>query len=288
MLHFCLRHYLSFHARNVQRSMMDPYTAQKATFHSLQRELRGGALATKSGFDRCQNLEDFRHLPATDGDQLKPLLDQVFHGGVGESHLFGRSKISGFARTSGTFGEPKNIPMNQAYMASLDRSLMRMVACQLFTTGNWNQLLAGRQIMLGSRPLVGKSPTALPISDISGLLPTRTWKTMRRFYLPKYEDLWIENWSHKMEMTLVQANGQDVHTLTGIPALIADFARRACEKFQLRHLNQIWPNICRWSGKQNSSASGSVPAIRSTLQKLILPPKALWHFPITPAKRDWP
>ena len=243
MLRFCLRQYLTFHARRVYRSMMDPRAAQLDAFQLVKAELDGSEIGTRSGFSRCRMLEDCRNLPSTDGDQLKPLLDEAFQSGAAASGLMGRSKILGFARSSGTYGEPKNIPLNRAYMDSLDRSLVRMVACQLYTTADWKVLLSGKQITLGSRPSVGTSPTGLPVSDISGLLPTRTWRTLRRFYVPRHSDLWIEDWQTKIEKILEQAQAQDVHTVTGIPALLSDFARRACEKFRLKSLNQLWPNL---------------------------------------------
>ncbi|MGZ3717332.1 MAG: hypothetical protein ACXWR1_03425, partial [Bdellovibrionota bacterium] len=168
---------------------------------------------------------------------------EAYQKGVAAGALFGRSKLLGFARSSGSYGESKNLPLNQAYMRSLERSLARMVACQLFTTGDWKVLLSGRQITLGSRPSAGTSPTNLPVSDISGLLPTLTWRTLRHFYIPKHSDLWIEDWETKIGKILQQAHGQDVHTISGIPALLADFARRSCEKFNVRNLNQLWPNL---------------------------------------------
>ena len=226
--------------------MHHPKEAQIAVFKRLKKVLRGSELSLQSGFDRCSTLEDFRHLPSSSCESLQPFFKRAFEKGAAESRIFGRSKVTGFARTSGSLGEPKDIPMNQAYLSSLDRTLVRMVASHLFTTGEWESMFKGRRVLLGSRPLVGTSPTGLPISDISGLIPTRTWKTLRRLFIPKYENLWIQDWSTKVELILEQAHGKNVVSISGIPALALDFAKRAKTKYGVHNLNQLWPNFCQY------------------------------------------
>src|SRR5262249_16761064 len=111
----------------------------------------------------------------SDAERLAPLLTRAFELGRGAGPVMGRSKLLAVARTSGTLGEPKNIPINSAYLASLDRTLVSMIATQLVTAGDWNHLLGGRHIMVGSRPRCGTTPAGLPICDISGFTATRTW-----------------------------------------------------------------------------------------------------------------
>jgi GH3 auxin-responsive promoter len=238
-----LKQYLVRHARTVHASMCNPLEAQSDVFDHLKRLLRGSEIASQTGFDQCRSLEDCRHLPSSDGDSMKPLFTRAFERGVAESGLFGHSKIVGFGRTSGTLGEPKDIPLNEAYLKSLDRSLIRMTASHLYSTGEWNTFLTGKRILLGSRPLFGVSPTGLPISDISGLLPTRSWTLLRSLYIPRYEDLWIQDWQTKAELLLEQAYGHNVISITGIPALAMDFAERARAKYNVTHLNHLWPNL---------------------------------------------
>jgi hypothetical protein len=238
-----LQQYLVRHARKVHASMCNPLEAQTHVFDHLKGLLRGSEIASQTGFDRCRSLEDCRHLPSSSGESMKPLFTRAFERGVAESGLFGHSKIIGFGRTSGTLGEPKDIPLNESYLKSLDRSLLRMTASHLYSTGAWNTFLTGKRILLGSRPLCGASPTGLPISDISGLLPTRSWTLLRSLYIPRYEDLWIQDWQTKAELLLDQAYGRNVISITGIPALAMDFAEKARTKYNVTHLNHLWPNL---------------------------------------------
>jgi len=240
MVRFLLKHYLLEHRRRVRWSVLNPLEAQEAVFRRLKSQLGDSSAAQTSGFARCRTLEDCRQLPVSDGDLLRPVFRAIFQSG---GEFFGRSPIMGFARTSGTFAEPKDIPLTRAYLESLDRTLVRMVACQLSATEDWKTVLAGRQITIGSRPYVCHSPTGLPVCDISGLIPTRTWKSLRRFYIPNHRNLWIENWEEKIDLIIREAHGKDVHTVSGIPALVSDFARRACETHKVENLSQLWPNL---------------------------------------------
>ena len=125
MVRWALKQFVSWQARKVHASMLRPREAQQATFARLQSLLRGTGVSRASGFERCRSLDDVRALAPSDSESLKPTLTQVFTGGV--RGLIGRSRLHGFMRTSGSRGDPKLIPIDSAYLASLDRTLMRMV-----------------------------------------------------------------------------------------------------------------------------------------------------------------
>lgn len=243
MIRWTLKHYLTRQALQVQESMQDPLAAQTRAFLRLRRLLQGGELAARSGFSRCKTLEDCRYLPVSDSESMKELFQRARDGGVAASPIFGRSRIVGFGRTSGSSGEPKDIPLNQSYLRSLDRSLARMTGSHFYVSGEWQNLLRGRQIMLGSRLLIGDSPTGLPINDISGLIQTRVPRFLRKDYLPRHEDLGIQDWPRKAELILDQAHGQKVVSMIGIPALGMDLVRRALIRYKVAHLDQVWPSL---------------------------------------------
>jgi hypothetical protein len=242
MILAALKQYVDWHAGRVFSSMMDPRAAQQRVFHRLRRVLHGSEVAARSGFDRCETLEDCRGLPPSNHTVLKPLFQQAFEEGAAASHLFGRSRIVGFARTSGTLGEPKDIPLTRASMASLDRTLVRMAATHVHTGRQWDTLLSGRRILLGSRPVCGASPTGLPIGDISGIIPTRTWRTVRWAFIPRHRDLWVQEWPHKADAILQQARGKNVVSISAIPALAMDLAARTRDAYGST-LGEAWPNL---------------------------------------------
>lgn len=241
MLSWSLKQFLKWHARRVQWSMSHPREAQQEAWGRLRRALRGSDVALASGFDSVRSLEAFRTLPAADAESLQPTFQRVYELGRASGHVFGRSALLGFARTSGTLDQPKHIPLNRAYWSSVDRTLVRMVASHLYTTGEWSTLLSGKRVLLGSRPRCLTSPSGLPVGDISGLLPTRTWRSMRSLYAPNHCDLFIEDWAVRAERTLDQLQGRQVVSLSGLPTLVNDFVRRACVRHQVQHLDEVWP-----------------------------------------------
>jgi hypothetical protein len=227
MIRWALRQFVSWHARRVQRSMMEPREAQAAVLERLRRHL--GAVRT---------LDDLRMLPASDQDSLQAQLKQAFETGV-----FAGARLRGFMRTSGSRGEPKRIPITGESLASLDRTLVRMVCSHLLTAGDWKSVFSGRHVFLSSRPRVGVSPTGLPVFDASALYPTRAQWFTRWAPLPRHADLWLDDWALKRERILEQARGKNVVSLNGLPALAIDFARHAKEKYGVRHLDEVWPEL---------------------------------------------
>jgi hypothetical protein len=243
MIVWAARQLAAWHARKVQRSMLEPREAQREALERLKALLHGTEAARRSGFDAVKTLDDCRRLPKSDAESVQGALEQVFEGGAAQRGWFGRSKLYGFMRTSGSRGAPKLIPVNRAYLASVDRTLLRMVCSQLFTGGDWGSVFSGRHVFLSSRPRVGASPTGLPIYDASALYPTRASWWVRFCLLPRHADLWLDDWGDKRDRTLEQARGKQVISLNGLPALAIDFARRATEKFGVRHLDALWPRL---------------------------------------------
>lgn len=223
--------------------MWEPRAAQVEAFGRLRRELAGSEMGAASGFEGCRTLEDCRRLPPSDAESLAPLFARVFEGGASAARVFGRTRLLGFARTSGTLGEPKHVPMNAAWMDSLDRTIVRLVASHLHTGNGWSTLLGGKRILIGSRPVCGRSPTGLAVCDASGLMATRAWWSARWLYAPRHRDHWIAEWPAKAERILDQTHGRKVVSITGIPALAMDLARRARERYGVAHLDSVWPDL---------------------------------------------
>src|SRR5437588_6947273 len=144
MISWAARKFVSHHARRVLGSMNDPHGAQLEAFALLRKTLAGSELALTSGFDACRTLDDCRALAPSDGLSMLPTLRKVFDGGSTARRALGRSRLHGFARTSGTRADPKIIPLNGAYLASLDRALVRMVCCHVYSSGHWDALIRGR------------------------------------------------------------------------------------------------------------------------------------------------
>lgn len=257
--------YFERHLKQVAHSINHPLETQRETFDRLKGTLKGSEVARHSGFDRCERLEDLRNIPQTDCGQLALLFDRAFKAGNSGAAIFGPTKISSFARTSGSEGKPKDIPINQAYLQALDRTLVRTAACQYIHTGLWRELLTGKQIMLGSRVELGTAPCGLPIWDITGLTQTRNWRILRKLFIPNWRDLWIQKWPERAERILEQAQGRKVIMLIGLPALALDLIQKALIKYDVKHIEDAWPDL-------RAFVFGGVPLTRTQQQNL----KAHW------------
>jgi hypothetical protein len=243
MLAWILKQYLSWYAKKEILAISNPYQTQIKTFYSLKKLLNASEISRISGLDNCQKIEDCKLLTGFDSNDMQQYFKKVYSQGQKERAVFGKSKLIGFARSSGTQGDSKEIPINKYYLRSLDRTLMRMVASYLFATNEWKEIFSGKQVLLGSRPYIGNSPTGLPVFDISGLIPSRTWRVLRWLYIPRHKDFWISDWEQRVQATVNQSSNKNVVSISGIPALAKDFIRRVMKNNERKFLNQLWPHF---------------------------------------------
>ena len=124
MINQFLKIFVTWHAKRVETSFMHPKKTQEQTFLRLKQVLKQAKFAKTTGFTSCNSLEDIKLLPISDSKILNPLFEQVKKHGNAKRKLFGSSPVLMFARTSGTTAQPKDIPINKAYMKALDRSLV--------------------------------------------------------------------------------------------------------------------------------------------------------------------
>ena len=243
ILLFFIRPYLRFHAQQVLSTAMNPEMTQNRTFSQLKKNLSNSEWARKNGFLDCHKLEELCSLPSTNYENIKTDVSDLKQSEAYASRKILGSKILGFLRTSGSSDEPKDIPMTQNYLKSMDRFLMRMVACAYSSTKSWDQLFSGSQVLLGSRPTLGITKTGLPIADVSGLIVTRTWRSLRWLYIPKHSDLWKRSWNERVLNTIDQSLNKDVRSISGIPALALDFSERASKIAPVSYTHLTLPTI---------------------------------------------
>ncbi len=217
-------------------------TEDKEYYAQLARALECAALSpvesqasTLERLTGLRQLEKARKLPIQDAETLREQLELAWRTGG--------SGIRSFARTTGTTSEPKNIPLNRAYLASLHRTLTLTTASLLHTSGEWETLLCGKRVLLGSRPLVGQSPTGLPVGDISGMIMEMSAQAAKEHHIPSARELHIPDWRQKMELIAERARKQNVVSINGIPALTMSFTELMLDRYGVGTLTEIWPEL---------------------------------------------
>ena len=94
-----------------KRASQDPVRAQQRALADIIERNRGTEYGRKHGFAAIQTLAQWRkQVPVVDYEDLRPWIDRM---GMGEENVLTAEVPVLFARTSGTTGEPKLIPVTR-------------------------------------------------------------------------------------------------------------------------------------------------------------------------------
>jgi len=100
--------------RRFERAAADPAAAQAARLQQLVAANRQTAFGREHGFDRIRTLADYqRQVPIRSYDQLEPWIERTL---AGEPNVLTAQPIVYFARTSGTTGAAKFIPITADFL----------------------------------------------------------------------------------------------------------------------------------------------------------------------------
>ncbi len=160
-------------------SLERPGEVQRALLSDLIAETRQTDFVREHGLASVRTLDEFRKaVPIRDHDALKPWLDRVLQGEP-TALLPPSDPLLMFARSSGTTGEPKHIPITRRFLADIRRgwNVFGLRALQDHPNAWLRPILS-----IASSMHEDTSPTGLPCGSISGLLAATQKRIVRRMY----------------------------------------------------------------------------------------------------------
>ena len=160
--------------------LKDPMRAQRAVISRIVRENRHTAFGERHGFSAISSIEHYvERVPVSDYEALRPFIDAEIERN--ESALTAEPPER-YARTSGTTGRPKDIPLNGCHLAALRRIQETSVAFQHRTSP---QAFAGAILAIVSPGVEGFMPNGKPFGSASGMVAGNTpGLVQQKFVLP--------------------------------------------------------------------------------------------------------
>lgn len=236
-----LKPYFKKLAAQLDESLWNPEMAQQNALANIARIYGKHPFCQKLGFHSKITPKEMRILSPTDYFSYQEEIDEVTRSGKG-SH-FACSSLQCIASTTGTTSTPKKFPINKNYIKSYRRFTLALNAYCLTQMENWDFLKGGKTLALTANPAVQKTAGGLTEGYISGIMALRTPWVYRTRVLPSRKIMLMEDWEKKMDAIMDEARHQDVVSMAAMPAMAFIFSQRAVEKFGVRHLREIWPNL---------------------------------------------
>lgn len=161
----------------------------------------------------------------------------------GKKNVCWPGKVKYFALSSGTSeSSSKHIPVTKAMIKAIQKTSIRQILSlahypdlpgKLFTTG---------MLALGGSTHLNYNGTYFE-GDLSGINASRIPFWFQHFYKPGAEISSITDWNTKLEEIVEQAPSWDIGFLAGVPAWVQILMEKIIERYQLKTIHDIWPNL---------------------------------------------
>ncbi len=148
--------------KRFQAAVKDPATAQTTRLLQILDREQHTEFGRTHGFDRIKSIEDYRKaVPIRTYDAFEPYIARML---AGERNVLIAEEPTFYARSSGTTGTPKHIPVTPTYVAEY-RQPRRVWARQV--TQAFPGLLKGKILGVHSPRIEGRTPTGVPYGSIT-------------------------------------------------------------------------------------------------------------------------
>lgn len=199
------------HARGIvaERPFEQSVRDYRGTQLALLEEIRGQNARTAFGsaheFRKIRDLASWRaRVPVQEYEAYRPWMDRLLNG---DAHALTAEKPFMFTSTSGTTGQPKLIPVTEAWKEEL-AAIMRLWIHR--ASLDHRSMLARKIVSIVSPAVEGYARNGLPIGSMSGLTYQRVPAAARRNYAIPYGVMTVEDYDLRYWLALRLAVEADV------------------------------------------------------------------------------
>ncbi len=223
------------HARGIvaerpfAQSVSDYRGVQLALLDELCRTNAKTAFGRAHGFGKVKDLDAWRtQVPIREYEDYRPWIDRLLNG---EKQVLTHDEPFMFTSTSGTTGQPKLIPVTEAWKEEL-AAIMRLWIHR--ASRDHKRMLSKKIVSIVSPSVEGFARSGLPIGSMSGLTYQRVPSAARRNYAIPYGVMTVGDYDLRYWLALrlsVEANVSlavvpNASTLVKLGELAVDHAER--------------------------------------------------------------
>jgi sterol desaturase/sphingolipid hydroxylase (fatty acid hydroxylase superfamily) len=168
------------HGRRIAALLNDPMRVQRALLSRIVRGNAATAFGRRHQFESIATIDDYRRsVPVHEYEALRPYVEAEMERG--EQALTAEPPAC-YARTSGTTGKPKDIPLTRSHLMALRRIQETSVAFQYRTCP---EAFRGGIVAIVGSPVEGHAGNGKPYGSASGLVARSTPALLRdKFVVP--------------------------------------------------------------------------------------------------------
>ena len=213
-------------AARYERATLDPAGAQLHKLSSIVKNNRHTAYGRRYGFAAMRTLSDYqRQAPVVTYEDIRRDVERMT---AGEKNILTAEPPVMFARTSGTTGEPKYIPITRTCRRSERDGFSRTWVYHALAAHP--EIYDTKVVSLVSPAVEGYTPSGIPYGSVSGAIYRNMPAIVRRNYVIPYAVFEIADYQAKYYAITRLTLEQDVSMLcTANPSSILKLCEKADE-----------------------------------------------------------
>ncbi len=247
-------------ARKFDQAVLEPERTQEQKLLALMEQNKDTEYGKRHGFAAVKDIEEFqRRVPVVNYEDIAADMKRLVDGA---KNVFTAEEPVMFARTSGTTGEPKFIPVTPTDYGREHKSIMR--TWLYHSQHDHPGLFDGKIVTLVSPAEEGQTPSGIPYGSTSGHMYKNNPAIIKRMYSIPYPVFEIEDYHAKYYAIMRLSMEHDVTFLcTANPSSVLKMCEQGNENGEA-----IIKDICDGTLSHDVDIS---PEIRSELETSLKP-----------------
>ncbi|MBA2248980.1 MAG: GH3 auxin-responsive promoter family protein [Chitinophagaceae bacterium] len=233
-------------ARALNLPVSSPKRQQIKVLKKMLRKARFTEFGQKYKFDEIL----LNRHPAKSFQQLVPaynynkIYDEWWHKTLdGKPDICWPGVVKLFALSSGTSeSASKYIPITKELIRSNTITCIRQLISLATYTNVPRSSVSRGWLMLGGSTQLQKGPTYFA-GDLSGIQAKNIPFWFQGMYKPGKKIAQLKDWSKKLDEIVEKAPEWDIAFLVGVPAWVQLCMEKVIERYNLKNIHEIWPNL---------------------------------------------
>lgn len=161
----------------------------------------------------------------------------------GEQNILWHSEIKWFAKSSGTTGKSKFIPVSKESLEDCHYKGGKDLLAIYHQNHPQTKLILGKTLVVGGSSKLNPFSTNSYYGDLSAIIMKNFpfWVEQRR--VPEMEIALMENWEEKIEKMARSTAKEDVSNISGVPSWTMVLLTKILEQNNTSNLLDVWPNL---------------------------------------------
>lgn len=152
-------------------------------------------------------------------------------------------QVKYFALSSGTSeSSSKHIPVTREMVKAIQRTSLRQIISLGGYQGLPDDIFSKGILMLGGSTHLNQKGSYFE-GDLSGITASKIPFWFQHFYKPGKKIAQETDWSAKLEEIVETAPQWDIGILVGVPAWCQLLLEKIIERYQLKNIHELWPNL---------------------------------------------